>query len=612
MGDNWVHIDELSSILDIKRTLAFELVQKYPLVTQPAPCTARNGKRPTLVLVDSLHNLPAKYLKHADLPPKPVSPVEGPEHPVIDSAWHYLSNEQKNQVSEKLDIIQPLLYADAKDRTDLAARIAASMGISTRTIFRWVQAWRDRNYKALCNTTRSDKGMSRTVSKEVQDTVKKLYLSKARYTALEVFNMAGPLAESRGERLSYSTVRRTIGTIPKATCAYYRETKKTFTDKFEVKIKRGKPDAINEFWCGDHHQLDIFVKNRNGKADRPWLTGWQDLCDMSITGYTLSFQGNALTIMQSFINGVAEKPEPDYPMCGVPQNVYVDNGKDYLSADFEALLNDLGVDMTNALPYRGSSKPIERFFRTLESQCISKLPGYCGSNPQKRPDDVTPLLTLDHLERIIRGYLVNRYHKETRRPLGKSCLARHADFAHVVRVTAPHEVLEVVAASRIPRKVTTQGVKYDNILYQHDALLSLIGETIEVRPVYKNKGEVICFHRGEYVCHAKDRELYGYHVTEEEYKAIAKEKKEQRRQIEEYYEMVSSGALIEDAREAAMQSKAEPVTVPEYQTAPMHLKKERKAAKVKREEEKPVERKPGKLYKFAADKEAAEKAASLK
>ncbi len=327
---------------------------------------------------------------------------------------------------------------------------------------------------------------------------------------------------------------------------------------------------------------------------------------MSIVGYSLTFQGNSLTIMQSFMNGVAPKPDKDYPMFGVPASVYVDNGKDYLSADFEALLNDMGVDKTHAIPYRGSSKPIERFFRTFEGQCISKLPGYCGRNPENRPDDIKPLLTMADLERIIYSYIKDKYHKEFRRPLKKSCLERHCEFSKVAKVTAPPEVLEVVAASRVPRKVTTQGIQYDNILYQHEALFEFIGQSVEIRPVYKNKGEIICFFRGEYICHAKDRELMGYHITEEDYRAIAREKKNQKKQIEDYIALVDKGAIIEDVRDEAIKRASDPVIVPGFVTVPMHLKKERKAVKAKHEEDRAPQVKKNNIYRFVADKEAAE------
>ena len=59
MGDSWIKIEELQQVLKVGRMTAFRLVKKFQLVAQPAPRTSRNGKRPTLILLESLYNLPA-------------------------------------------------------------------------------------------------------------------------------------------------------------------------------------------------------------------------------------------------------------------------------------------------------------------------------------------------------------------------------------------------------------------------------------------------------------------------------------------------------------------------------------------------------------------------
>ncbi len=114
VDDKYITIGEMANILKTPLRTAKRLPKKYSLVARPAPRTSRNGKRQTLILLESLYNLPAKYLANANLPIKPTSPA--PEQKPTDSQWLYLSNEEKNEVSEKIEIIQPLLFSDATDK----------------------------------------------------------------------------------------------------------------------------------------------------------------------------------------------------------------------------------------------------------------------------------------------------------------------------------------------------------------------------------------------------------------------------------------------------------------------------------------------------------------
>ena len=89
---------------------------------------------------------------------------------------------------------------------------------------------------------------------------------------------------------------------------------------------------------------------------------------------------------------------------GLPVYYYQDNGKDYCAKKLQGLPNSekeplylnkafgesgllewMGVRTIRALPYRGCSKTIERIWRTIESEWISDLPGYCGGDASKRP-----------------------------------------------------------------------------------------------------------------------------------------------------------------------------------------------------------------------------------
>lgn len=106
---------------------------------------------------------------------------------------------------------------------------------------------------------------------------------------------------------------------------------------------------------------------------------------------------NTQTIIAAFNNAVLYKKAS--PSHGLPRMVYVDNGKDYRGKLFEtgyqtevslgrlnesidtcSVLQLLHIEVTHALPYQGWSKPVERFFGTIENLYIREAPGWCGDS----------------------------------------------------------------------------------------------------------------------------------------------------------------------------------------------------------------------------------------
>lgn len=70
---------------------------------------------------------------------------------------------------------------------------------------------------------------------------------------------------------------------------------------------------------------------------------------------------------------------------GKPDMIKGDNGKDYLSKDFQSLLDGLNITYDVAIAYAGEQKAlVERRFGTLQHAGISKMHGYIGNNLTKR------------------------------------------------------------------------------------------------------------------------------------------------------------------------------------------------------------------------------------
>jgi len=72
---------------------------------------------------------------------------------------------------------------------------------------------------------------------------------------------------------------------------------------------------------------------------------------------------------------------------GIPENVVIDNGKDYTSNHFETICINLGINMKVVPPFSGECKPfVERIFGTLSRELFEQIPGYIGHNVAQRKE----------------------------------------------------------------------------------------------------------------------------------------------------------------------------------------------------------------------------------
>src|ERR1035441_9172751 len=78
---------------------------------------------------------------------------------------------------------------------------------------------------------------------------------------------------------------------------------------------------------------------------------------------------------------------------GIPQILYVDNGKDYekvgridFSPECSGVLVRLGIEGQYCLPRHPQSKLIESWFGTVRKRFDCLWPSYCGPGPKDRPE----------------------------------------------------------------------------------------------------------------------------------------------------------------------------------------------------------------------------------
>lgn len=140
--------------------------------------------------------------------------------------------------------------------------------------------------------------------------------------------------------MSYSTVRSIVTALDPAMLALAHDGAVAFRDTYEL-VYRRRAERPNAMWQADHTQLDVLVLDA-GRPRRPWLTVILDDCSRAVAGYTVTLGApSALNTSLALRQAIWTKPEPGWPMCEIPDVLYVDHGSDFTSNHLTQVAADL-------------------------------------------------------------------------------------------------------------------------------------------------------------------------------------------------------------------------------------------------------------------------------
>ena len=358
------------------------------------------------------------------------------------------------------------------------------------------------------------------------------------------------------------TINRFLKHIPHQMIVFAREGYRKWRADCGLFVKRERPLLTNENWSGDNHLFDLFIripvkKERNNRqyekeiAVRPTLTAWMDSATGCIVGWVISVMPTSDTIAEAFCRAAVLKP--DSPFRGLPQSVTIDCGKDYKSKLIEAFPNEqlpkqfqdtalnkrfagwgilkaLGTEVHHAQPYHPQSKPIERWFGTLEGKWISKLPGWCRSKPSERPNRFQKelntllkekkLLTLEEFVSYFQNTILPEYHNSSNSESfdsdlqnwelsieSMSPMQKYQTFAKARDVTPDWNVISILMMHhKSNKKVGKWGIRFQNTYYQADELSAIVGDYVDFLyhsvPLPYAPSSITVIHNGNYLCEA--------------------------------------------------------------------------------------------------------------
>ncbi|MFA6816023.1 MAG: hypothetical protein WCS73_06990 [Lentisphaeria bacterium] len=194
---------------------------------------------------------------------------------------------------------------------------------------------------------------------------------------------------------SFNQAKYQLKKIKPDVVCYYRDGATACVNRHGPYIERTW-DAVAPGQCliGDSRTLDTRIRWKDPKtgkyqAVRPTICVLMDARSWYYTSWCICPEAIDHDIIAKCL----------YMHCcryGIPQNVYFDNGKDYCKNGFSmpyttsdgtehSVFKELGIKMTNSIPYNGRAKTVESSFHYMMMHFDKINADYLGSKPEDRP-----------------------------------------------------------------------------------------------------------------------------------------------------------------------------------------------------------------------------------
>jgi putative transposase len=432
--------------------------------------------------------------------------------------WSDIRLSARETAEYRLTIIQPLLGLSGPSlRSAIDSRILElatgdksssnqNTALSRSSVYRWLKNYRDsgedprslvpdtakcgnksqnrihegalrvakntiENYKYLGGPTRTTKQIHREIAVRIEE------------------ENADPSNEEALEVPSPSTVHRLIKSTDKeGRITAVRQSRRQAPSEIhsQNRIVAELPLRRVEI---DHTRFDVIVVDERNRVqlDRPWVTFMLDVDTRYPLGFYIGFeQTSVASVMQCLRHAILPKPpsaelgtENEWLAYGIPYELVIDNGKEFVGRDLEDACLMLGTTIVRSPVKTPQFKAsVERLFRTTNTGLAHNLPGATMSNPEERGsyDSIGEAsITLDELYQLMHIFLIDIYAQELHTGLN----AKPAEVweAHqrngFFPLTRSAEELRWMLGRVAFRTVQHYGIEFENLIYNSSDLATL-------------------------------------------------------------------------------------------------------------------------------------------
>lgn len=483
----------------------------------------QNNRKKYLIPLNELsHSEQLKYYKsHAIAIPEDLLPERKTERP--HKEFDEFSAVQREEIAEWIRILNAwdeycatskLQKVPATEKFVQLQKVAnPDLNISKGILYRKKKALKADDLAGLLDNRGNWKKGTSSIPEEVWQCFLSFYLDEAQHPIQACYEYTEMWIKREAPQLlplpAYASFYRKVQTaIPKPVEIMGREGMKAFRDRCAPYIRRTYEDMVsNEWWIADNHTFDVQTKGEKGNLHRLYLTAFFDARSGIFTGCYVTDAPSSQATLIALRKGITK--------YGIPQNIYVDNGREFLTFDVGGLghrqkkstkdkfapppvFERLGIKMTNAIVRNAKAKIIERRFRDVKDRLSRLFPTYTGGNVVERPErlkkviKVTDNIPTDYeftqaVEDILTYYMNEKpYSGAVSSDSGKSRMQVYREQLKEKRVAAELDLNLMLMRSTRSQKVGRRGVhlsvageKID--YYNDDLILNHFGESVYCR-----------------------------------------------------------------------------------------------------------------------------------
>ncbi|WP_443715672.1 DNA-binding domain-containing protein, partial [Ruminococcus bromii] len=306
---------------------------------------ANNNRKKYLIPLNELTDAEQlKYYKSHAIPiPKDLLPERKSERP--HKEFDEFSATQREEIAEWIRILNAwdeycatskLQKVPATEKFVQLQKVAnPDLNISKGILYRKKKALKVDDLAGLLDNRGSWKKGTSSIPEEVWQCFLSFYLDEAQHPIQACYEYTEMWIKREAPQLlplpAYASFYRKVQTaIPKPVEIMGRQGMKAFRDRCAPYIRRTYEGmASNEWWIADNHTFDVQTKGENGSIHRLYLTAFFDARSGIFTGCYVTDAPSSQATLIALRKGIVK--------YGIPENIYVDNGREFLTFDVGGL-----------------------------------------------------------------------------------------------------------------------------------------------------------------------------------------------------------------------------------------------------------------------------------
>jgi putative transposase len=371
------------------------------------------------------------------------------------------------------------------------SQIASAHGVSTRTVYRWMERTQHTGTTAPQGRERFD------VTDAMLDVVLRRrgnITAAHRELAAEADTASPPLP-------SLETFRRAVAR--KLSPGRLAGLKGGEAARRSYDVAGRRPIRYrNHTWETDHVEASVHVI-ADGKICKPWITWFVDcatkgICGLAITPHTPSRHSILVALRDAVCTGPDHRP----PFGGVPEHVRVDGGKDFLSTVVGQALAAMGTDLIVLPPRRPDLKgTVEAINGAVKTTLFADLPGYTHAPtlPGGKPvDPDQDLLHFHAFTTLVINWVTAWNHEHRLDSLqGRTPQQAWSDDHTPIEHISPAELrMFTLERTGRPLTITPKGVQWKRRHYIADWMTGRVGQKVTVRYMPHDEGRIEVYQAG--------------------------------------------------------------------------------------------------------------------